>query len=140
MLVSEILGLREAASWVLVNTSDELEPSAIEALRRAHRPILPVGPLIEEEHDGGGDECTAWLDAQPPRSVVFAAFGSVVRLGRDEMAEMAAGPTPPAAMTMISSRRQAPPTPQAAAAAAWVRWCPGASSGACSRTAPSGAS
>ncbi|PVH34324.1 hypothetical protein PAHAL_8G194400 [Panicum hallii] len=90
MLVSEILGLCEAALWVLVNTFDELEHFAIEALL-AHMPVLPVGPLIEMEHDSAGDECTAWLDARPPRSVVFVAFGSIVRLSRDEMAEMAAG-------------------------------------------------
>jgi hypothetical protein len=96
MLSSEILGLRETASWVLVNTFDELEHAPIEALR-AHLPILPVGPLIENDHDhdhdggSGATECTAWLDAQPPGSVVFVAFGSVVKLTRDDMAEVAAG-------------------------------------------------
>ncbi|CAO2204405.1 unnamed protein product [Urochloa humidicola] len=46
-LVSDMRSLRETtASWVLVNTFDELEHAAIEALR-AHLPVLPVGPLFE---------------------------------------------------------------------------------------------
>ncbi|RLN22348.1 UDP-glycosyltransferase 84A1-like [Panicum miliaceum] len=93
-LVSDIASLRETVSWVLVNTFDELEHAAIEALG-AHLPaVFPVGPLFETENDGGGggdDGCTAWLDARPPRSVVLVAFGSLVKLGRDEMAEVAAG-------------------------------------------------
>ncbi|OEL30798.1 UDP-glycosyltransferase 84A1 [Dichanthelium oligosanthes] len=89
-LVSDIRGLRETASWVLVNTFDELEHAAIEALR-AHLPILPVGPLFDTENGGGHDECVTWLDTHPPRSVVFVAFGSLVKLSHDEMAEVAAG-------------------------------------------------
>ncbi|PUZ55303.1 hypothetical protein GQ55_5G201900 [Panicum hallii var. hallii] len=91
-LLSDIASLRGTVSWVLVNTFDELEHAAIEALG-AHLPVVfPVGPLFETENEGGGvDECTAWLDARPPRSVVFVAFGSLVKLGRDEMAEVAAG-------------------------------------------------
>ncbi|CAL4948115.1 unnamed protein product [Urochloa decumbens] len=91
-LLSDIRSLRETASWVLVNTFDELEHTAIEALR-AHLTVLPVGPLFETEKNdiGSGDECTAWLEAQAPRSVVFVAFGSLVKLSRDEMAEVAVG-------------------------------------------------
>ncbi|OEL37326.1 Cinnamate beta-D-glucosyltransferase [Dichanthelium oligosanthes] len=90
ILSSEIRGIRETVSCVLDNTFDELEHAAIEALRM-HLPILPVGPLFDTENDGNDDdEGTAWLDAQPPRSVVFVAFGSVVMPSRDEMAEVAA--------------------------------------------------
>jgi hypothetical protein len=97
VMLSDIASLRGTVSWVLVNTFDELEHAAIQALR-AHLPaVLPVGPLFETEEDGGGSgrhdgcTCTAWLDAQPPRSVVFVAFGSLVKLSRDEMAEVASG-------------------------------------------------
>lgn len=95
-LLSDFRSLRETVSWVLVNTADELEHAAIEALR-PHLPVLPlpVGPLLDMEKisaaDDADDECTAWLDAQPPRSVVFVAFGSLVKLDRDEMAELAGG-------------------------------------------------
>ncbi|CAO2161017.1 unnamed protein product [Urochloa humidicola] len=91
-LVADLRALRDTASWVLVNTFDELERPAIEALR-VHLPaVTPVGPLFDPEtNHGGGDGCTAWLDAWPPGSVVFVAFGSLVKLSRDETAELAAG-------------------------------------------------
>ncbi|KAL6618827.1 hypothetical protein ACP70R_033966 [Stipagrostis hirtigluma subsp. patula] len=93
---------RKTVSWVLVNTFDALERSAIEALR-AHVSLTPVGPLLEHDdyhHGGGGDElavegdddgCMAWLDARPPRSVVYVAFGSLVSIGRGEMVAVAEG-------------------------------------------------
>ncbi|CAO2180862.1 unnamed protein product [Urochloa humidicola] len=91
-LVADLRALRDTASWVLVNTFDELERPAIEALR-VHLPaVTPVGPLFDPEtNHGGGDGCTAWLDAWPPGSVVFVAFGSLVKLSRDETAELAEG-------------------------------------------------
>ncbi|KAF8662872.1 hypothetical protein HU200_055452 [Digitaria exilis] len=98
VLVAELNSLRDnTLSWLLVNTFDELEHAAIEALR-AHLPtITPVGPLFdpEDEHGGGhGDDdedYMQWLDAQPPRSVVFVAFGSLVKLEPDEVTELVAG-------------------------------------------------
>uniref|UniRef100_A0A0E0JMK3 UDP-glycosyltransferases domain-containing protein n=1 Tax=Oryza punctata TaxID=4537 RepID=A0A0E0JMK3_ORYPU len=90
-LVADLLSLHETLPWVLVNTFDELERVAIEALR-VHLPVVPVGPLFETGNGAGeDDDCVAWLDAQPPRSVVFVAFGSVVVIGRDETAEVAEG-------------------------------------------------
>ncbi|KAK3165105.1 hypothetical protein QOZ80_1AG0028970 [Eleusine coracana subsp. coracana] len=78
-------------TWVLVNTFDELERAAIDALR-AHLPaVLPVGPLFRAEEDDEEDECATWLDARAPRSVVFVAFGSLVKPSREDMAELAEG-------------------------------------------------
>ncbi|KAL6848152.1 hypothetical protein ACP4OV_022280 [Aristida adscensionis] len=37
------------------------------------------------------DHCVGWLDAQAPRSVVYASLGSVVELTAEEVAEMAHG-------------------------------------------------
>ncbi|CAL4977739.1 unnamed protein product [Urochloa decumbens] len=95
VLVADLRGLRDTASWVLVNTFHELERPAIDALR-AHLPVTPVGPLFEPDNHGGGvhddgDGCTAWLDAWSPGSVVFVAFGSLIKPSRDETAELAAG-------------------------------------------------
>jgi gallate 1-beta-glucosyltransferase len=89
-------------SWVLVNTFHGLERPAVDVLR-AHVPsIAPVGPLLEQDvHDGeitavaaeddDGNGCMAWLDAQPPGSVVYVAFGSLVNIGCGEMKAVAAG-------------------------------------------------
>ncbi|KAL6626792.1 hypothetical protein ACP70R_030518 [Stipagrostis hirtigluma subsp. patula] len=92
------------ASWVFVNSFSELERDVIAALPSVTpRPpqLVPVGPLIElEGHDDGAlrgdlikaaDDCVGWLDAQAPRSVVYASVGSIVELSSEEVAEMAHG-------------------------------------------------
>ncbi|KAK3161603.1 hypothetical protein QOZ80_1BG0079200 [Eleusine coracana subsp. coracana] len=95
-LLADLRCLREGTALrVLVNTFDELERDTVKALR-AHLPtVVPVGPLFDTEpevcDDGHEDECAAWLDAQPPGSVVFVAFGSILKISRDEVAELAAG-------------------------------------------------
>ncbi|KAF0916838.1 hypothetical protein E2562_014587 [Oryza meyeriana var. granulata] len=94
MLVGDLGSMTEKAPWVFVNTFDELEHEAIAGLCK-HIPLIPVGPLVEPD-DGSVDGdvydgCTAWLDAQPRRSVVFVAFGSLVDIGYDEVVEIAEG-------------------------------------------------
>ncbi|KAF0926270.1 hypothetical protein E2562_022097 [Oryza meyeriana var. granulata] len=103
---AQVGAIQKTVSWVLVNSFYELECSAVEALRaRTAVALTPIGPLLEHDHDAGGDGdapapapvaenndcCMAWLDEQPPRSVVYVAFGSLVNIGRDEMAAMAEG-------------------------------------------------
>ncbi|KAL6848978.1 hypothetical protein ACP4OV_021561 [Aristida adscensionis] len=100
MLRAQLGAVGKTVSWVLVNTFDALERSAIEALR-VHVPVAPVGPLLEDDDDelaGAEDDdddeddgCMAWLDARPPRSVVYVAFGSLVNIGRVEMLAVAEG-------------------------------------------------
>ncbi|XP_006654752.2 cinnamate beta-D-glucosyltransferase-like [Oryza brachyantha] len=102
---AQVGAIQKTVSWVLVNSFDALERSALEALR-AHTPVklMPIGPLLEHDHDDGEDDalaqapvaedddgCIAWLDAQLPHSVVYVAFGSLVNIGRDETAAMAEG-------------------------------------------------
>uniref|UniRef100_J3L301 Glycosyltransferase n=1 Tax=Oryza brachyantha TaxID=4533 RepID=J3L301_ORYBR len=100
MLVGDLGSMTEKAPWVFVNTFDELEHEAIAGLCK-HIPLVLVGPLIDPD-DGNvegsstadvdvDDGCTAWLDAQPRRSVVFVAFGSLVDIGHDEVVEIAEG-------------------------------------------------
>ncbi|CAD6247785.1 unnamed protein product [Miscanthus lutarioriparius] len=95
------------ASWVLVNSFTELERDVAAALPGVTpRPpeLIPVGPLIELDGQDDGsdgavrgdlmkaaDDCVEWLDAQPPRSVVYASVGSVVLLNAEEVGEMAHG-------------------------------------------------
>jgi hypothetical protein len=94
----------DRASWVFVNSFSELERDVLAALPGvAPRPpqLIPVGPLIELEEDGGAavsgdmiraaDGCVGWLDAQAPRSVVYVSVGSVVVLSVEEVVEMAHG-------------------------------------------------
>ncbi|XP_047060372.1 gallate 1-beta-glucosyltransferase-like [Lolium rigidum] len=87
MVVTDLGSVREKVSWLLVNTFDALEHEAIAALS-GHVPVIPVGPLLEPE-TAEADGCVAWLDAQPPRSVVLVAFGSLVKTGDEETAEIA---------------------------------------------------
>ncbi|GJM93533.1 hypothetical protein PR202_ga10096 [Eleusine coracana subsp. coracana] len=94
MLVADLGRAREAVSWVFVNTFDELEHAAVEGLRNNDLPVVPIGPLLDPpdattDDDNGG--CIEWLDAHAPRSVVFVAFGSLVKIDSDEVAEIAAG-------------------------------------------------
>ncbi|WVZ72193.1 hypothetical protein U9M48_020692 [Paspalum notatum var. saurae] len=100
LLVEDLRSLGDTVSWVLVNTFGELERPAFDALRRHLPSVIPVGPLLvgttaaEEEASHGGEDddgCMAWLDAQPRGSVVLVAFGSMVKVSRDEMVELAAG-------------------------------------------------
>ncbi|KAM3299821.1 hypothetical protein ACQJBY_041028 [Aegilops geniculata] len=89
----EVCG-RQAPSWVLVNTFHELERDAIDALRARDVAVTPVGPLLDDDEPAVAydDGCVmSWLDAQPPRSVVYVAFGSLVDIGRDETAALAEG-------------------------------------------------
>ncbi|GJN18041.1 hypothetical protein PR202_gb05159 [Eleusine coracana subsp. coracana] len=99
MLVADLGRAREAVSWVFVNTFDELERAAVEGLRNHDLPVVPVGPLLDPPDDvpsgasttTDDNGCTKWLDAHPARSVVFVAFGSLVKIDSDEVAEIAAG-------------------------------------------------
>jgi hypothetical protein len=108
MIADAILGQfrnLDKAEWVFVNSFTELERDVLAALPGVTpRPpqLIPVGPLIELEEDGGAavrgdlikaadDDCVGWLDAQPPHSVVYASVGSIVVLSAEEVAEMAHG-------------------------------------------------
>ncbi|CAL5052376.1 unnamed protein product [Urochloa decumbens] len=91
------------ASWVFVNSFAELERDVFAALPGVTpRPprLITVGPLVGGQDDGeavrgdlikAADGCVAWLDAQAPRSVVYASLGSVVTLSAEAVAEMAHG-------------------------------------------------
>ncbi|KAJ1258968.1 hypothetical protein BS78_10G116900 [Paspalum vaginatum] len=95
------------ASWVFANSFAELERDVVAALPSVRpRPpqLIPVGPLVElegPEPDSNvsvrgdlikaADDCLGWLDAQAPRSVVYASVGSIVALSAEAVAEMAHG-------------------------------------------------
>ncbi|XP_047043540.1 UDP-glycosyltransferase CGT-like [Lolium rigidum] len=92
------------ADGLLVNTFDGLEPEAVAALRSGtvvpgFPPVFTVGPLTpvsflatrEPSTKGAAADHTAWLDAQPERSVVYVSFGSRKALAPVQLGELAGG-------------------------------------------------
>lgn len=98
----------DGASWVILNTFDELEGKAINYLRvAASVRVCTVGPLlpsafldkrnVEDAEFGGSpweeetEECMEWLDSKPPNSVVYVSFGSVAEISTQQMEEIGRG-------------------------------------------------
>ncbi|WCJ35858.1 UDP-Glycosyltransferase superfamily protein [Euphorbia peplus] len=77
---------------ILVNSFTQLETAASNLIPN----ILPIGPLLPEDHlaasmFGGDSTCLDWLDKQPPRSVIYAAFGSSMFCSQQQLNELATG-------------------------------------------------
>ncbi|MCO5577352.1 hypothetical protein L7F22_031181 [Adiantum nelumboides] len=100
LMVSLCVTANEKASAILVNTFEEIEGQAMRVM--ADQLVTPslfaVGPLVdvlegenntslwrEESH------CLHWLDAQPPRSVLYISFGSITLLSKEQFAEIVHG-------------------------------------------------
>ncbi|CAL4968670.1 unnamed protein product [Urochloa decumbens] len=99
---------RTVPSAVIFHTFDELESHAITAMSDILPPIYAVGPLplLLRHATTAGDPapaadtsslsredraCLDWLDGKRPNSVVFASFGSIVKLSGEQLAELAWG-------------------------------------------------
>ncbi|KAL0358478.1 UNVERIFIED_CONTAM: UDP-glycosyltransferase 75C1 [Sesamum angustifolium] len=94
----------ETKPKVLVNTFDSLESDALKAIDKYE--LIGVGPLIPSAFlDGkdpsdtsfGGDlfqksdDYAEWLNSKPESSVVYVSFGSLLRLPKAQMEEIAKG-------------------------------------------------
>ncbi|XP_027334237.1 hydroquinone glucosyltransferase-like [Abrus precatorius] len=83
---------------IFVNSFLELETGPIKTLKeegKGYPFVHPVGPIIQTGAGFGSDanaiECLAWLDKQPPCSVLFVSFGSGGTLSHEQMIELAYG-------------------------------------------------
>ncbi|KQJ82903.1 7-deoxyloganetin glucosyltransferase [Brachypodium distachyon] len=98
------------ADALILNTMDELEPAALEAMRDMLPPTTPIhaiGPLafLAEEIVPQGGPLDAlgsslwkedasffdWLDGKKPRSVVYVNYGSITVMSNEELLEFAWG-------------------------------------------------
>ncbi|CAN1259963.1 UDP-glycosyltransferase 71K2 [Linum perenne] len=97
----------EEVDGIVVNSFDKLESRALDLLdgRRRSRngdktfpPVFSVGPVLNlKGHDTYGNTSSSsqkaitWLDAQPPKSVVFMCFGSLGSFSDAQLKELAIG-------------------------------------------------
>ncbi|XP_048137470.1 UDP-glycosyltransferase 83A1-like [Rhodamnia argentea] len=79
------------SNWLLCNSFYELDRATCVLIPE----LLPVGPLTSA--DGLGSfwaedlTCLNWLDLQPPKSVIYAAFGSIAAFSQNQFEELALG-------------------------------------------------
>ncbi|KAL5140009.1 UDP-glycosyltransferase 84B1 [Glycine soja] len=89
--------------WVLANSFHELEKEVIDSMAELC-PITTVGPLVPPsllgqdeniEEDVGiemwkpQDSCMEWLNQQPPSSVIYVSFGSIIVLTAKQLESIA---------------------------------------------------
>jgi len=92
-----------AADGILLNTFDDLECRALDAIRARLPNTFTVGPLGPEVAPPsylpsltsslwrGDGRCAAWLDAHAAGSVVYVNFGSITVVTGEQMDEFAWG-------------------------------------------------
>jgi hypothetical protein len=83
------------ADRIISNSAYDLEPGAFSLAPN----ILPIGPLLASNRLGDqlgyfwpeDSTCLKWLDQQPPKSVVYVAFGSFTVFDKTQFQELAQG-------------------------------------------------
>ncbi|XP_051149872.1 hydroquinone glucosyltransferase-like [Andrographis paniculata] len=88
------------ASGIFLNVWEDLDSDRIKALNENPffrnlpvPPVYPVGPVIKDGEDLSGKDAgiIAWLDSQPPESVLFVCLGSGGALSSKQLIELAWG-------------------------------------------------
>ncbi|KAL5214803.1 hypothetical protein ABZP36_003955 [Zizania latifolia] len=104
-VVGQFEGLEDADD-VLVNSFQELEPKEADYLASTWR-FKTIGPTVPSfymdddrfppnkaygfNNSDDTSPCMAWLDNQPPCSVVYASYGTVADLNRTQLEELGSG-------------------------------------------------
>ncbi|GKU94811.1 hypothetical protein SLEP1_g8248 [Rubroshorea leprosula] len=102
ILVEEFVRNLDKIKWVLGSSFYELEEEIVKSMASL-KPISSIGPLVspfllgKEETVQGNvdmwsveDSCIQWLDKQPPSSVIYIAFGSIIILKQQQIESIAA--------------------------------------------------
>ncbi|KAM7510947.1 hypothetical protein LguiB_009822 [Lonicera macranthoides] len=106
LVVNQQLSNVGKVDWVLCNTFLELEDEVVEWMRKLW-PLRTIGPAIPslyldgrlQDDKGYGlnifkpniDSCIKWLSERRAGSVVYVSFGSLAKLGSNQMEELAWG-------------------------------------------------
>ncbi|KAL6188935.1 hypothetical protein ACLB2K_040326 [Fragaria x ananassa] len=93
--------------WIFHSTFEKLEHEVLEWMTNQNFPVKPIGPTIpsmfldkrlEDDIDYGFnlfepnvETCMKWLDSKETGSVVYASFGSLANLTREQFEELAWG-------------------------------------------------
>ncbi|PAN10250.1 hypothetical protein PAHAL_2G081700 [Panicum hallii] len=93
-------GVRASVSGIVINTFEAIEASELAKIQRElSLPAFAVGPLhllfqtppAEQSLHEPDHGCLAWLDAHPPRSVLYVSLGSLACVDHGVFEEMAWG-------------------------------------------------
>ncbi|KAG6404388.1 hypothetical protein SASPL_136634 [Salvia splendens] len=100
--------LIERAQAVILNTCEDLEGQIVAEVRKHVPRVFSVGPIHEQVKYRLTEKkvesaiitaslwaedrsCIDWLDAQPPKSVIYVSFGSLTLLTREQVLELLHG-------------------------------------------------
>ncbi|KAF0919260.1 hypothetical protein E2562_029028 [Oryza meyeriana var. granulata] len=84
----------DGCQLVAIRSTREFEPEWLELLGELYqKPVVPIGmfPRPPPKDVAGHEETLRWLERQAPSSVVYAAFGSEVKLTAEQLQRIALG-------------------------------------------------
>ncbi|KAL3839678.1 hypothetical protein ACJIZ3_024269 [Penstemon smallii] len=86
--------LVKSADFILCNTTQELEKETISALQQ-RQPFYAIGPLFATVSIPRSllpeSDCTEWLKTKPKGSVLYVSFGSLAKIDKNVILEIASG-------------------------------------------------